>query len=83
MDYKNAAKKEYLLLQQGARGSSPPLHDGFIDTIYYCVPIKLIDPIDGWDSVLSILQMPSGIPCFVALNGAKNAGILAVKILYT
>jgi 5-(carboxyamino)imidazole ribonucleotide mutase len=48
------------------------------------VPIKSANSIDGWDSVLSILQMPSGVPvATVALNGAKNAGILAVQILST
>ena len=46
------------------------------------VPIKSSNSIDGWDSVLSILQMPTGVPvATVALNGAKNAGILAVQIL--
>ena len=46
------------------------------------VPIKSRNSIDGWDSVLSILQMPSGVPvATVALNGAKNAGILAAQIL--
>ena len=46
------------------------------------VPIKSANSIDGWDSVLSILQMPAGIPvATVALNGAKNAGILALQIL--
>lgn len=46
------------------------------------VPIKSSNSIDGWDSVLSILQMPNGIPvATVALNGAQNAGILAAKIL--
>ena len=46
------------------------------------VPIKSRNSIDGWDSILSILQMPSGIPvATVALNGAKNAGILAARIL--
>ena len=46
------------------------------------VPIKSSNSIDGWDSVLSILQMPGGIPvATVALNGAKNAGILAAQIL--
>lgn len=46
------------------------------------VPIKSSNSIDGWDSVLSILQMPNGVPvATVALNGAKNAGILAVEIL--
>jgi 5-(carboxyamino)imidazole ribonucleotide mutase len=46
------------------------------------VPIKSSNSIDGWDSVLSILQMPGGVPvATVALNGAKNAGLLAVEIL--
>jgi 5-(carboxyamino)imidazole ribonucleotide mutase len=46
------------------------------------VPIKSSNSIDGWDSVLSMLQMPGGIPvATVALNGAKNAGILAASIL--
>ena len=48
------------------------------------VPIKSSNSIDGWDSVLSILQMPGGVPvATVALNGAKNAGILAAQILAT
>ncbi len=48
------------------------------------VPIKSSNSIDGWDSVLSILQMPNGVPvATVALNGAKNAGILAAQILGT
>lgn len=46
------------------------------------VPVKSSNSIDGWDSVLSILQMPGGVPvATVALNGAKNAGILAAQIL--
>jgi 5-(carboxyamino)imidazole ribonucleotide mutase len=46
------------------------------------VPIKSSNSIDGWDSVLSILQMPNGIPvATVALNAAKNAGILAATII--
>ena len=46
------------------------------------VPIKSSNSLDGWDSILSILQMPNGIPvATVALNAAKNAGLLAVKIL--
>ncbi|MDB5197056.1 MAG: phosphoribosylaminoimidazole carboxylase, catalytic subunit [Flaviaesturariibacter sp.] len=48
------------------------------------VPIKSSNSIDGWDSVLSILQMPGGVPvATVALNGAKNAGILAAQIIGT
>jgi 5-(carboxyamino)imidazole ribonucleotide mutase len=46
------------------------------------VPVKSSNSIDGWDSVLSILQMPAGVPvATVALNGAQNAGILAAQIL--
>ncbi len=48
------------------------------------VPVKSSNSIDGWDSVLSILQMPNGVPvATVALNAAKNAGLLAVQILGT
>jgi 5-(carboxyamino)imidazole ribonucleotide mutase len=46
------------------------------------VPVKSINSIDGWDSILSILQMPGGVPvATMALNGAKNAGILAAQII--
>jgi len=46
------------------------------------VPVKSSNSVDGWDSILSILQMPNGIPvATVALNGAKNAGILAARIV--
>ena len=46
------------------------------------VPVKSSNSIDGWDSILSILQMPGGVPvATVALDGAKNAGLLAVQIL--
>ncbi len=46
------------------------------------VPVKSRNSIDGWDSILSILQMPSGVPvATVALDGAKNAGILAAQII--
>jgi len=48
------------------------------------VPVRSSNSIDGWDSVLSILQMPGGVPvATVALNGAKNAGILAAQIIST
>ena len=48
------------------------------------VPVKSSNSIDGWDSVLSILQMPGGVPvATVALNGAKNAGLLAIQMLST
>jgi len=48
------------------------------------VPVKSSNSLDGWDSVLSILQMPAGVPvATVALNGSKNAGILAAQILST
>jgi 5-(carboxyamino)imidazole ribonucleotide mutase len=46
------------------------------------VPVKSSNSIDGWDSVLSILQMPAGVPvATVALNGSRNAGILAAQII--
>jgi 5-(carboxyamino)imidazole ribonucleotide mutase len=46
------------------------------------VPIKSSNSLDGWDSILSILQMPGGVPvATVALNGAKNAGLLAIQML--
>ena len=48
------------------------------------VPVKSSNSIDGWDSILSILQMPSGIPvATVALNGGRNAGILAAQVIST
>jgi 5-(carboxyamino)imidazole ribonucleotide mutase len=48
------------------------------------VPVKSSNSIDGWDSILSILQMPAGVPvATVALDGARNAGILAAQILGT
>ena len=48
------------------------------------VPVKSSNSIDGWDSILSILQMPNGVPvATVALNAAKNAGLLAIQILAT
>jgi len=48
------------------------------------VPVKSSNSIDGWDSVLSILQMPNGVPvATVALNAAKNAGLLAAQIIGT
>lgn len=48
------------------------------------VPVKSSNSIDGWDSILSILQMPSGVPvATVALNGGKNAGLLAAQIIGT
>lgn len=48
------------------------------------VPVRSSNSIDGWDSILSILQMPGGVPvATVALNGAKNAGILAAQIIST
>ena len=53
-----------------------------LETLVIGVPIKSRNSIDGWDSVLSILQMPGGVPvATVALNGAKNAGILAAQII--
>ena len=61
---------------------------GMVASITYLpvigVPVKSSNSIDGWDSILSILQMPNGIPvATVALNAAKNAGLLAAQILAT
>jgi 5-(carboxyamino)imidazole ribonucleotide mutase len=48
------------------------------------VPVKSSNSVDGWDSILSIVQMPAGVPvATVALNGARNAGILAAQMLAT
>lgn len=70
----------------GAGGAAhlPGMVASMTDIPVIGVPIKSSNSIDGWDSVLSILQMPNGIPvATVALNGAKNAGLLAARILGT
>jgi len=85
MDYgKNAHKKGISVIIAGAGGAAhlPGMMASLTHLPVIGVPIKSSNSIDGWDSILSILQMPSGIPvATVALNGAKNAGILAAKIL--
>ncbi|MGV6845909.1 MAG: 5-(carboxyamino)imidazole ribonucleotide mutase [Lutibacter sp.] len=84
-DYaKNAHKKGISVIIAGAGGAAhlPGVIAGLSPLPVIGVPIKSSNSIDGWDSILSILQMPSGVPvATVALNGAKNAGILAAQIL--
>ncbi len=68
----------------GAGGAAhlPGMVASFTSLPVIGVPIKSSNSIDGWDSILSILQMPGGVPvATVALNGAKNAGILAAQIV--
>lgn len=85
MDYaKNAHKRGIKVIIAGAGGAAhlPGMTASLTPIPVIGVPVKSSNSIDGWDSVLSILQMPSGIPvATVALNGAKNAGILAAKML--
>ena len=85
MDYGiNAHKKGIKVIIAGAGGAAhlPGMIASVCPLPIIGVPIKSSNSIDGWDSVLSILQMPSGVPvATVALNGAKNAGILAAQIL--
>lgn len=81
---KNAHKKGIKVIVAGAGGAAhlPGMTASLTPLPVIGVPIKSSNSIDGWDSVLSILQMPGGIPvATVALNGAKNAGILAAKIV--
>lgn len=81
---RNAVKNGYKVIIAGAGGAAhlPGMVASLTPLPVIGVPIKSSNSIDGWDSVLSILQMPSGIPvATVALNGAKNAGILAASIL--
>lgn len=84
-DYgKNAHSREIKVIIAGAGGAAhlPGMVASLSPLPVIGVPIKSSNSIDGWDSVLSILQMPGGVPvATVALNGAKNAGILAVQIL--
>lgn len=82
----NAYKRGIRVFIAGAGGAAhlPGVVAAFTPIPVIGVPIKSSNSIDGWDSILSILQMPSGIPvATVALNGAKNAAILAVQILAT
>ncbi len=85
MDYgKNAHKRGLKVIIAGAGGAAhlPGMIASLSPLPVIGVPIKSSNSIDGWDSVLSILQMPGGVPvATVALNGAKNAGILAAQII--
>lgn len=81
---KNAHQKGIKVIIAGAGGAAhlPGMVAAISPLPVIGVPIKSSNSIDGWDSVLSILQMPGGVPvATVALNGAKNAGILAAQIL--
>ena len=85
MDYsKNAHERGINVIIAGAGGAAhlPGMVAAITPLPVIGVPVKSRNSIDGWDSILSILQMPGGVPvATVALNGAKNAGILAVEIL--
>jgi 5-(carboxyamino)imidazole ribonucleotide mutase len=81
---RNAHKRGISVIIAGAGGAAhlPGMTASLTPLPVIGVPVKSSNSIDGWDSILSILQMPNGIPvATVALNGAKNAGILAAKIL--
>jgi 5-(carboxyamino)imidazole ribonucleotide mutase len=81
-----AAKKGIKVIIAGAGGAAhlPGMVASLTTLPVIGVPVKSSNSIDGWDSVLSILQMPGGVPvATVALDGAQNAGILAVQILAT
>jgi 5-(carboxyamino)imidazole ribonucleotide mutase len=86
-DYaKNAHKRGIKVIIAGAGGAAhlPGMTASLTPLPVIGVPIKSSNSIDGWDSILSILQMPNGIPvATVALNAAKNAGILAAKMIAT
>ena len=80
----NAAKRGLKVIIAGAGGAAhlPGMTASMTSLPVIGVPIKSSNSIDGWDSILSILQMPNGIPvATVALNAAKNAGILAARII--
>lgn len=87
MDYaKTARSRGVKVVIAGAGGAAhlPGMVASVTTLPVIGVPVKSSNSIDGWDSVLSILQMPSGVPvATVALNGARNAGILAAQILGT
>lgn len=84
-DYaKNARSRGIKVIIAGAGGAAhlPGMVASLTTLPVIGVPVKSRNSIDGWDSVLSILQMPGGVPvATVALDGAKNAGILAAQIL--
>jgi len=87
MDFaRNAAKRGIRVIIAGAGGAAhlPGVVAALTPLPVIGVPIKASISIDGWDSILSILQMPPGIPvATVGLDGARNAGILAAQILGT
>jgi len=81
---KSAASRGLKVIIAGAGGAAhlPGMTASLTSLPVIGVPVKSSNSIDGWDSILSILQMPNGIPvATVALNGAKNAGILAARII--
>lgn len=81
---KEAAGRGIKVIIAGAGGAAhlPGMTASMTSLPVIGVPIKSSNSIDGWDSILSILQMPNGIPvATVALNAAKNAGILAARII--
>ena len=81
---KNAHTNGFSVIIAGAGGAAhlPGMVASLSPLPVIGVPVKSSNSIDGWDSVLSILQMPGGVPvATVALNGAKNAGILAAQII--
>jgi 5-(carboxyamino)imidazole ribonucleotide mutase len=86
-DYaRNAAARGLKVVIAGAGGAAhlPGMVASITHLPVIGVPVKSSNSIDGWDSILSILQMPNGIPvATVALNAAKNAGLLAAQILAT
>ncbi|QNL48461.1 5-(carboxyamino)imidazole ribonucleotide mutase [Olivibacter sp. SDN3] len=86
-DYaQNAASRGIKVIIAGAGGAAhlPGMVASITHLPVIGVPVKSSNSIDGWDSILSILQMPNGIPvATVALNAAKNAGLLAAQILAT
>src|ERR1039458_1381961 len=87
VDYASSAYKRGLkVIIAGAGGAAhlPGMVASLTTLPVIGVPIKSSNSIDGWDSILSILQMPAGVPvATVALDGAKNAGILAAQIIST
>ena len=87
VEYAEAAKgRDIKVIIAGAGGAAhlPGMVASLTTLPVIGVPVKSSNSIDGWDSVLSILQMPAGVPvATVALNGAKNAGILAAQIIAT
>ena len=85
LEYASSARKRGLqVIIAGAGGAAhlPGMVASLTSLPVIGVPVLSSNSIDGWDSVLSILQMPSGVPvATVALNGARNAGILAAQII--